>query len=89
MRELVLFLWLSFFGLLLLPLGIYLVGSFVFGEYGGTGFSAFYGTLHRAIRSADHVVLYLVFSPYLIWQLTRFTMWVFRHSWRRRNELAG
>ena len=70
------------FGLLLMPLAIYWVGKLVFGEYGGTGFSAFYGTLHRAIRSADLVVLFLVFSPYLIWQLTRLTNWGFRRSLR-------
>ena len=84
-RELALFLCLLFFGLLILPLAIYIVGKFVFGEYDGSGFSAFYGTLHRGIRDTDLVVLFLVFSPYLIWQLTRLTTWGFSRTWQRRQ----
>ena len=57
-RESALILCLLFFGLLILPLAIYVVGKSVFGDYGGSGFSAFYGTLHTGFidRSiVDHV----------------------------------
>ena len=40
-KESALFLGLLFFGLLILPFAVYIVGKSVFGEYGGTGFSAF------------------------------------------------
>ena len=85
-KEIALFLGLTFFGLLILPLAVYLVGKSVFGEYGGMGFSAFYGTLHSSIRDGEPAVLFLVFSPYVIWQLSRLTIWGFRQSLRRRRE---
>ncbi len=86
-RESALFLCLTFFGLLILPYAIYVVGKSVFGEYGGTGFSDFYITLHRSIRDGEPAVLFLVFSPYLIWQLARLTTWGFRQSWQRRQQV--
>lgn len=85
-RESAIFLCLLFLGLLIMPLAIYMVGKSVFGEYGGTGFSAFYGTLHSAIRDGEPAVLFLVLSPYLIWQLTRLTVWSFRQTWSRRRQ---
>jgi hypothetical protein len=85
-KETALFLGLLFFGLLILPFAVYLVGKSVFGEYGRTGFSAFYATLHSSIRDGEPAVLFLVFSPYVIWQLSRLTIWGFRQSWRRRRE---
>ena len=88
-RELVLFLCLLLSGLLILPLAIYLVGNMVFGEYAGSGFSGFFATLNRAVRDADPIVLFLVFSPYLIWQLSRLTIWGFRRSRRQRQPLDG
>jgi len=85
-KEFALFLSLLFFGLLILPFAVYIVGKSVFGEYGGTGFSAFYGTLHGAIWNGEPAVLFLVLSPYLIWQLTRLTIRGFRLTWRRRQQ---
>ncbi len=85
-KESALFLSLLFFGLLILPFAVYIVGKSVFGEYGGTGFSAFYGTLHSAIRDGEPAVLFLVLSPYLIWQLARLTIRGFRLTWRRRRQ---
>ena len=79
-RELVIFLCLLILGILILPLAIYLVGNFVFGTYGGTGILAFYGTLLSAIFAVEPVVLFLVLSPYLIWQLARLTLWGFRRT---------
>ena len=85
-KESAIFLCLLFFGLLILPLAVYLVGESVFGEYSGSGFAGFYGTLHRSIRDGEPAVLYLVFSPYVIWQLTRLSIWGFRQTWRRRHQ---
>ncbi len=85
-KESAVFLGLLFFGLLILPFAVYIVGKSVFGEYGGTGFSAFYGTLHNAIWDGEPAVLFLVLSPYLIWQLTRLTIRGFRLTWRRRQQ---
>lgn len=85
-KESALFLCLLFFGLLILPFAVYMVGKSVFGEYGGGGFAAFYGTLHSALREGDPAVLFLVLSPYLILQLSRLTVWGFRQTWRRRQQ---
>jgi hypothetical protein len=73
LRELCLFLCLLFVGLVLLPVGIYLVGDQVFGAYGGHGFSDFFGTLSGKIRAADRVAWFLTLSPYLAWQTVRLT----------------
>lgn len=77
-NESLLFLALLFTGLFLLPAAIYLVGKAVFGEYGGTGFAAFYGTLHSELRGGEPSVWFLVLSPYMIWQLLRFSFRAFR-----------
>lgn len=86
-REAVLFLGLLLVGLLLLPVAVYLVGDAVFGDYGGDGFFAFYGMLQSAIFDGDKAALFLVLSPYLIWQIFRLTAWGFRKTWQRRNAI--
>jgi len=82
-REAGLFLWLLLAGLFLLPLAVYTVGRVLFGEYGGTGFAAFYGMLHSELRSGSLSVWFLVLSPYLICQLLRLTVRAFRLAGNR------
>lgn len=79
------FLGLLFLGLVLLPVAVYVVGKSVFGDYDGAGFSGFYGRMHSAIRDGEPAVLFLVLSPYIIWQLGRLTIWGFRRTSRRRR----
>lgn len=79
-KETALFLWLLLIGLFLLPVAIYAVGRLVFGDYGGTGFPAFYGMLHSDLRAGEPAVWFLVLSPYLAWQATRLTYHTFRKS---------
>jgi len=81
-KESVLFLYLFAAGLIVLPTLIYFVGKSLFGEYGGTGFSAFYGMLHSGLRSGELAVWFLVLTPYIVWQLLRLTLRVFRHLGR-------
>lgn len=76
------FLILLLTGLFFLPLIIYLVGKSVFGEYGGTGFGAFYGMLHSGLRSGELAVWFLVLTPYAVWQLLRLTFRSFRYLGR-------
>lgn len=83
MREAALFLGCLLFGLLMLPISIYLVGRSIFGEYGGAGFWAFYGGIHSEIRDGDTVVWFLVLSPYLIWHTLRWTFRLFRRVGRQ------
>ncbi|MFQ6007033.1 MAG: hypothetical protein ACE5OQ_16205 [Woeseia sp.] len=82
LNELALALSLFFAGLVLLPLAIYLTGQSVFGEYGGAGFSDFYGRLSSEIRAGRPVVWFLVLSPYLVVLLLRLTIWTFHRSGR-------
>ncbi|MDG2377079.1 MAG: hypothetical protein P8M18_12105 [Woeseiaceae bacterium] len=77
-RESVLFLWILLGGLILLPVAVYIVGRLIFGEYGGTGFMAFYGMLYSELLSGAPSVWFLVLSPYLIWQLLRLTLRAFK-----------
>lgn len=79
-KELLLFLSLLIVGLVILPGAIYFVGSAIFGAYGGTGFSAFYGMLHSELRAGEPAVWFLVLSPYILWQLLRLTFHAFRKA---------
>ena len=76
------FLGLLFAGLVLLPIAIYVVGGEVFGDYGGAGFSDFFGVLSGKVRSGDTVAWFLVLSPYLVWQILRLTAFCWRLAGR-------
>jgi len=52
-------------------MAIWLVGKAVFGAYGGTGYSDFFGNISGKIRGGDLVAWFLVLSPYLVWQCLR------------------
>jgi hypothetical protein len=80
LREIALFLGLLFFGLVILPIGIYLVGGEVFGSYAGAGFGDFFGALSGKIRSGEAVAWFLVLSPYIGVQIIRLTMLGWRLS---------
>jgi hypothetical protein len=77
-REAILFLILLPVGLFLLPAAVYIVGSAIFGEFGGDGFGAFYGMLIDELRGGEPAVWFLILSPYLVWQLLRLTFGAFR-----------
>jgi len=70
-KEALLLFGLLFFGLAVLPVAIWFVGDAVFGAYGGSGYSEFYGELSSKIREGDIVAWFLVLSPWLVWQSVR------------------
>jgi hypothetical protein len=78
-KEATWFAVLLFIGLVILPISIYVVGNAVFGEYGAGGFGDFYGQLLTNFFGGEPAVLFLLLSPYLLWQLCRLTLWTFRH----------
>jgi hypothetical protein len=82
-KEALLFLVLLFFGLVILPIAIWFVGSAVFGEYGGAGYGDFFGTLSAKIRSGDVVAWFLVLSPWITWQIVRLAVF----GWRKAARL--
>ena len=84
-RECALFLVLFLAGVFVLPSLIYLIGNALFGDYGGTGFSAFYGELHSRFRAGDLGVWFLVLAPYAVWQLMRLTFHGFRRLGSTRH----
>ena len=88
LRETALFLGLLFFGFVLMPIGIYLVGREVFGDYGGHGYGEFFGTLSGKIRNGELVAWFLVLSPYLAWQTVRMT-WLAWRSVGRSHSRGG
>lgn len=63
--EVALFLGLFFFGFVLMPIAIWVIGQSVFGAYGGTGYADFFGTLSARIRSGSGAAWFLVLSPYI------------------------
>ena len=70
-RELALLLGFVFFGLVILPVAIYLVGEAIFGDYGGSGFGHFFSEISSRVRRGDTATWFLVLSPYLGWQTLR------------------
>lgn len=82
-KELALLTGLLFFGLVLMPIGIFVIGQAIFGAYGGHGYGDFFGTLSAKLRSGDIVAWFLVLSPYLLWQILR----LMALAWRSSREL--
>ena len=68
-REALTLLFLLLAGVLLLPIAIYMVGGELFGAYSGSGFGDFYRDIHGDLREGQSVVIFLLLSPYLVWQL--------------------
>lgn len=81
-KEIGLLAGLLFFGVVLLPGVIYLVGRGIFGSYGGQGFGDFFGNLSGKIRAGDAVAWFLVLSPYLVWQTVRLMALAWRYAGR-------
>ena len=71
------------FGLLALPLLVFVVGQTIFGDYAEGGVGAFFTGIHSMLRSGDAVVWFLVLSPYLILQTLRLTVGLFRIARRQ------
>ncbi|MCP5092696.1 MAG: hypothetical protein GY949_17425 [Gammaproteobacteria bacterium] len=81
-KEFALLVGLLFFGIVLMPGVIYLVGQGIFGSYGGQGYGDFFGTLSAKIRGGDAVAWFLVLSPYLVWQSLRLMALAWRFAGR-------
>ncbi|NNC76986.1 MAG: hypothetical protein HKN77_03420 [Woeseiaceae bacterium] len=77
-RETALFVGLLFAGFVLLPIAIWIVGDSLFGDYGGGGFSAFFGALSAKVREFDNVAWFLILSPYLGVSVLRAMAWGWR-----------
>ena len=84
-KEAALFFGLLFFGFVLMPIVIYVVGQEIFGDYGGYGYADFFGTLSAKIRGGEPVAWFLVLSPYLAWQTVRLTFFGWRRASRPRS----
>lgn len=76
-RESFLLIFMLFIGVLIVPVGTYLVGGAIFGDYAGHGFGDFFGALQADLRNGEPVVLFLVLSPYIVWQLLRLSFRLF------------
>lgn len=81
-REVALFVGLLFAGIVLMPIAIFWLGQQLLGDYGGLGYGDFFGTLSGQFRSFDPATWFLVFSPYLGWQILRLTV----IGWRRASK---
>ena len=77
-RESVAGLALLLFGLFLLPVAVYLVGSRVFGGYEGDGFGGFFGALMGRLAHGNGWAWFLVASPLFVVLLVRAIAWGWR-----------
>lgn len=82
-KETALLAGLLFFGIVLMPIAIFVTGKAVFGAYGGYGYADFFGTLTAKLRDGDMVAWFLVASPYLVWQVLR----LMAFAWRLTRKL--
>ena len=82
-NELLLFAALLFFGFIIMPGLIYLVGGQVFGEFEG-GYGQFFGQLARRIVSGNLIAWFLILSPWLGIQVLRATWFAMRATGDRR-----
>lgn len=80
--EALLFTGLLFFGFVLLPIAIYVVGTAIFGNYGGEGYGDFFGTLSLRILQGDANAWFLILSPYIVILVFRLMAWGWRQSAR-------
>ena len=69
-----------FFGIAILPVAVWIVGNAVFGTYGGTGYTDFFGILTAKLRSGDLVAWFLVLAPWLALQVVRLAMLAWRNT---------
>lgn len=77
-RETALFVGMLFAGFVLLPIAVWLVGDAMFGDYGGGGFSTFFGLLSGKVRDFDGVAWFLILAPYLGVSVLRAMAWGWR-----------
>jgi hypothetical protein len=82
-KETALFVGLLFFGLVIAPIAIYLVGPRVLGEFGGSGYADFFGDLSARIRGGDLAAWFFVLAPWLVWQVLRLTAFAWRATGRK------
>ncbi|MGB5164321.1 MAG: hypothetical protein WBN09_06340 [Woeseiaceae bacterium] len=73
-REAIIAVGLLLFGLLLLPLAVFLVGKIVFGAYAGDGYIGFFSQLFAKLLDLDKAAWFLVLSPYLALQIARLAL---------------
>lgn len=78
LKEAALLFGLLFLGFVIMPIAIYWIGPRMLGEFGGYGYSDFFGDLSARIRSGDLIAWFFVLSPYLVWQILRMTLLAFR-----------
>lgn len=78
LKESALFFGLLFFGFVIMPIAVYFIGQKLLGEFGGYGYSDFFGTLSARVRNGDAVAWFFVLSPYLGWQMLRLTLFAWR-----------
>lgn len=77
-RELILFVVLLAVGCLVLPVAIYAVGNAIFGGYADGDYFDFAAAQWSRLAGGDPASWFLVFSPYLVWQVLRFSIRAFR-----------
>lgn len=83
-RETALFAVLLFVGLVAVPIGVFWIGPQLLGDFGGTGFSEFFGAINDRLLAGELPAWMLVLSPYLGIQCLRLAV----AAWRAGGKPA-
>ena len=78
LQETLIALALAAFGLICLPALVFVVGQQLIGEY-DSGMIGFYEAIAAALAGGNVFAWTLVFSPYFVFQLIRFSLWLRHH----------
>ncbi len=84
-NELLLFAGLLFFGFIIMPGIIYLIGGQVFGDFDG-GYRQFFGQLTRRLVDGNGIAWFLVLSPWLGILSIRITWFALRKAAPQRPD---
>jgi len=83
LQEILIVFALAAFGLIALPAIVFVVGQQLIGEY-ENGMGGFYEAIAAALAEGNVFAWTLVFSPYFVFQLVRFSLWL-RHQRKAVN----
>ena len=84
-RETILFIALLLFGVVGLPILIYVVGQAVFGSYEGNGMAVFFDEHIQRLAHGDPATWFLALSPFLCISILRLMF----SGWRRVARAAS
>ncbi|MDE0743249.1 MAG: hypothetical protein OSB24_05090 [Woeseiaceae bacterium] len=79
MKKTIIIILFFLLGLLVLPFLFFVVNDFVFGKYGGEGFTGFYNEHFTLMKNGNPAAWFITLSPYLVYLSTKITIQICRN----------